>query len=68
MIWFIRDSSKDLLSVRFKGTICIEGSGSIIDLFRSIWKPMCKDGVIYVRCLANAHPMWILNGAQVKIV
>ena len=33
-----------------------------------IWKPLCKDGVLYVRCLIYTDYIWVWDDASIDIV
>ena len=48
---------------KFKGAVCFEGSGSRFYFLRGTRKPLCKDGVINVRCLIYADSIWGLDDA-----
>ena len=39
----------------------------MVEFFRGICKPLCKDGFLYVRCLIYAVVVWILNGVYIEI-
>ena len=51
----------------FKGDTRIEGGGRRVDYFKGIWKPLCKDGLLYVRCMVYTYHMSIFNDAQFEI-
>ena len=52
---------------KFKGTICFERSGIIVDFIVGIWKLLCKYSVLDFRYLIYSNAIWVLDDAYIEI-
>ena len=62
-----RGNWKGIYYIKFKGDICLEGSGRRVKFLRGSWKPLCKHGVLYTRFLIYADAVWRLYDVYIGI-